>query len=376
MPLPSSVLPPRPFTNFIDYLYWRSDVPICKQSPLNEIDRLVLSRFSYLSFNEIRHGKTETISSLAKKIYKLPDEKYLYLHDRKLAKALSNNHRFGDLLVTNFVSNSDTSTEKQFGAITILLPNHELFISYIGTDDTLYGWKEDFNMAFMDNVPSQLDGAKYLRDVARKYHFRNIRLGGHSKGGNIAVYAALTTKTWLQRRIISVDNFDGPGFDGKRVKLYKNRDILNKILTYLPQGSIIGRLFDHDEPKMIVESIGKGIMQHDVYTWHVEGQHFIEAADVSKANYATSRTIRNWLQHCTIEERQIFVDSIYNALVSASFDKFSSLYSTPFRNIPAFAKAYKNIPDADRKVVAGVVKEFFKAYVKVHVPSKKDPLGS
>ena len=144
-----------------------------------------------------------------------------------------------------------------------------MYISFMGTDMTIYGWKEDFNMAFMENVPCQILGKKYLEDISKKYHNKKIRIGGHSKGGNVAVYSAITSSEKVKKRIVKVYNYDGPGFNKNIIDKYETDDILEKIETYIPQDSIIGRLLNHKEKKTIIQSIEKGILQHDIYSWQV-----------------------------------------------------------------------------------------------------------
>ena len=165
------------------------------------------------------------IGSLSYELAKLSDDKFLLADDRELAKATAHAVRYKDLAVTDIVINNDPEAEKQFGAITILLPNNTLYISYLGTDDMLFSWKEDFNMTFMDTIPSQIDGLAYLNHIAEKFPKYKMLLGGHSKGGNIAMFAALSADKSIQERIISIDNFDGPGFDQDRAQFRKNPEI-------------------------------------------------------------------------------------------------------------------------------------------------------
>lgn len=168
--------------NINDYLEWRGDVPVSKALPINEIDCMILARFSYLIFNRIEMCKKETIKSISDKMKDFKNEEFRYNGDKQLITNLGISRRFRDMVVTDFVENNEKENEKQFGAITIHISEEEMYISYIGTDSTIYGWKEDFNMAFMEDVPCQVEGQKYLDRIAKKYSDKKIRIGGHSKG--------------------------------------------------------------------------------------------------------------------------------------------------------------------------------------------------
>ena len=143
-------------TNIHDYLLWRGDILLSKEQPFNEVDSLILARFSYLPFDKIGIKEKETIEKLTKRLTPLEKSKFLYNGDKEIALYLSTSQRFKDLLVTDYIKIDDKKGEKQFGAILIHMPNNELYLSYIGTDKTINGWKEDFNMTFMDNVPCQI----------------------------------------------------------------------------------------------------------------------------------------------------------------------------------------------------------------------------
>ena len=139
------------------------------------------------------------------------------------------------------------NNEEQFSAVTILMPNGMIYVSYRGTDNTIVGWKEDLNMSFKELVPAQTTAKNYLNKIAEKYKDKQIIVGGHSKGGNLAVYAAAYCEPKIQDRIIKVYNNDGPGFCDKVVNSEEYNRILNKVHTYIPKSSIIGRLLNHKE---------------------------------------------------------------------------------------------------------------------------------
>ena len=155
--------------------------------------------------------------------------------------------------LTNYINKVDPIQEKQFSAITIIMQDKTIYVAYRGTDNTIVGWKEDFNMSFSKLVPAQTDAVNYLESVAKKYKNR-IRVGGHSKGGNLAVYAAAFCNKHVKDKIINVYNNDGPGFCDEVVNSEQYKEIIDRVHTYIPQTSIIGRLLNHEEETIILKS--------------------------------------------------------------------------------------------------------------------------
>lgn len=193
-----------------DYLIWRGDIPFSKKHSFNEVDGLILARVSYLPFDKIIFEDGDTFEIISYKMRNLIDDDYKITSDKDLIFNLGKSVRYRDLKLTDFVLNKNKEAERQFGAITIHL-GREMYVSYIGTDNSLVGWKEDFNLSFMKNVPAQALGVNYLNSILDKYKGKVI-IGGHSKGGNVAIYSSLYVQKKYKNRIVNVYNFDGPGF--------------------------------------------------------------------------------------------------------------------------------------------------------------------
>ena len=221
--------------NVFDYLKWRGDLNLEKSS-FNEIDNLILSRFSYFPFdNIIKEDEVVTIKELSERFEKTDI----------------------NMLATKYINKIETEQEKQFSAITVLMPDDTIYVSFRGTDNTIVGWKEDFNMSFKSHIASQISANEYLENIAEEFPKKKIRVGGHSKGGNIAIYASAFAKQEAKDRIINVYNNDGPGFCEDVIKTVEYQEIMPKTHTYIPQSSIIGRLMNHKEEYTIVESTKK-----------------------------------------------------------------------------------------------------------------------
>ena len=351
--------------NINDYLKWRGDLPICKDYEFNEVDSMILARLSYLIFDKIEMKEKETIGTATSKMKDFDNEMFLYNGDKELATNLSQSRRFKDLVVTNYVRNSDDEIEKQFGAITIHLPNNEMYISYIGTDSTITGWKEDFNMSFMENVPCQIAGKEYLENVASKYRWKKIRIGGHSKGGNVAIYSAITVSDKIKNRIVKVYNYDGPGFNKDILNKYVNEQIISNIETYIPQDSIIGRLLYHKEKMTVILSNEKGILQHDIYSWQVNKDDLVIIEKNTDASEDIDKTITEWIEQTTNEQRKILVDVVFELIYSTDANKFSDLSKDLRSNAHKVMKKYEEISKEDKEVIIDVIKLIVNNYINI-----------
>ncbi len=341
-------------SNINDYLDWRGDLSF-DVSPLNEVDGMILSRISYLPFTEIKMKEQDTIENVMKKIVEVDEKEFNIEGDVLLAQKLLKSKRFNKIILSDFVIDNDEDAEKQFSAVTLHLPSGDLYISYCGTDNSLVGWKEDFNLSFMDHIPAQLDGVRYLKNIAKKYKGR-IYLGGHSKGGNVAVFSGAYAGKTLQKRIIQVTNHDGPGFVENVTNSEEYKSILDKVRTYIPQDSIIGRLMEHSEKYQVVYSVEKGVMQHDIYSWQVLGTKIIKEEKVTNGSEFINDTITEWVKSVPPKERKKFIGVIYSLIESTNAKTCKEFSKSKIRNLNKMLKSYKNIDEDDKKMISQIMK--------------------
>ena len=363
--------------NINDYIIWRGDIPIDEKYKFNEIDSMILARFSYLIFDRIDMSDSETIGSISEKMKDFPNEDFLYNGDKEMITYLGESTRFKNMKVTDYVMTNDKEAEKQFGAITIHNSDEEMYISYLGTDWTINGWKEDFNMAFMDKVPCQIAGKEYIEKVALKYPNKKIRIGGHSKGGNVAIYAGITASEEIKNRIIKIYNYDGPGFNKKMINKYANDEIVNKIETYIPQDSVVGRLLNHKEKTTISLSIEKGILQHDIFSWQVLKDDLIKSEKNTENSETIDKTLTDWIEITTSEQRKIVIDSVFEILYSTEAITFGDITNNLPTSIPKILKKYGELSKGDKENITNMIKIIINSYrnvVKERENNKRDNL--
>ena len=337
--------------NIIDYLNWRGDISF-SQVPLNEIDSLILSRISYFPFDNLFQGEEKiTIEKAYKRFKKEKDKTVLQIDDLELFPAVAGCARYKDLVLLDYINKIEPKEEKQFSAITICLPNNLLYVSFRGTDNTLIGWKEDFNMSFSSHVPSQRDSKVYLDDIASKYE-GDIIIGGHSKGGNLAVYAATFCNDETKKRIKVIYNEDGPGFDEDIIQTDGYQKIIKKVHTYIPQSSVIGRLLNHQESYTVVQSTANGIMQHDLYSWQVLGSKFICVEEVTNGSLLVDKTIKDWVREVSPKQRAQFIEVLFDILNCTEATTLEDLSTKKIATARLLVKRYQCIEDENKELIS------------------------
>ncbi len=341
--------------NILTYLDWRGDVTF-DYSLFNEIDSVIIARLAYIPFDDIVSDDFEKGISLgraAEKFFNKIDamKKADKNSDLALLKKAAQSKRFTDLTICGYVSEWDEDAEKQFSAMTISLPDNSWYIAYRGTDSSLLGWKEDFNMSFKCPVPSQASAVSYIRK-ASGYLPGNLVAGGHSKGGNLAVFAAAFSGEETQKRIHGIYNFDGPGFDSAVIETDEYKAIADRVLTFVPQSSIIGMLLEHEEPYAIIKSVGKtGMLQHNIYSWSVNRNSFKKLENVDTKSTFVDFTLKDWIKKMSPEEREAFIDSTYRMITQNGVRTMNDISSSGVVRLINFVSSLKTLDDESRKAV-------------------------
>ncbi|QQO08473.1 Mbeg1-like protein [Breznakiella homolactica] len=357
--------------NILDYLNWRGDLPF-SCDPVNTVDEFILSRISYLPFEGILPGEADnssiTIGEASEIFKKLRSDsrtaetlRIIWPDDIPFFESLGQNERYRSLRLTRYVNHINTAQEKQFSAVTILTGDGSVFVSYRGTDNTLVGWKEDFNMAFLSNTPSQLEAVSYLKETAAVFRKEKLVLGGHSKGGNLAVYAAVFCGRKIQNRITSVYTEDAPGISKEILSAEEYSAVKQKIRAFVPQGSVVGMLFEHPADYTVVESTQKGLLQHNIYSWQVTRNDVVRLNTVTKGSVFMDQTLNEWISGLTSEQRRQFAETIYTVLISTSAETIPQFTSSWYKHASDMVKALKEIDKPTRDAAYKAVGALFKA---------------
>ncbi|MFA6938069.1 MAG: Mbeg1-like protein [Treponema sp.] len=355
--------------NLIDYVEWRGDVDF-NTSPLNEVDALILCQIEYNNFDNLLPSeftkKGITLSELAASFAESPD--FITRSDVgaminpltvNLLQAASTTKRFGGLKMCGYINKIDLSKEEQFAAVTYVLDDGSFFIAYRGTDDTIVGWKEDFNLGWEDTVPAQVDALKYLEDASKALRGK-IYVGGHSKGGNLTVYSVANASEKIKNRVAAAFNNDGPGFSGDFFKSEKFLSVENKIQNYVPELSIIGMLFSHADNYITVESDEKGLHQHDPFSWHVSAHNFVECPDTNKQSKFIGETVNTWFNELDKEHKELFVETIFGVLKDTNAKTNSELTANWWNTIKAMLKSMTKLDAKTRDIVFKTIQLLFK----------------
>lgn len=347
--------------NILDYIQWRGNIDM-QNAKFNEIDNLILSRVAYFPFDGIIEYNEEIPLKYVYERFKqknINSAQVLQKEDLLLFPALAKSKRFADLVLTKYVNKIDMEEEKQFSAITILLPDKTMYVAFRGTDNTFIGWKEDFKLCFQGTIYSQIDAVKYLQSVADNYTTKLIRVGGHSKGGNLAVYASAFCKSDYQERIIEIYNNDGPGFELEITQKEGYTKVLDKMHTFIPQSSVVGRLLNNSSKYMVVKSTQVGIMQHDLYTWQLMGPQFIYADELTDESTIINKTLKKWLVEVDAEQRKTFVDSVFNAIYSTKAKTLPDFSAKWFDNMKTVLKSYQSIDKKSKEIIGKSLGKLF-----------------
>ena len=334
--------------NFLDYL--QDNNKTFKESSFNNIDSLILAYLSYFHFpNTLTRLKDLDISKTTKV------EK-----NREFIKRVVTSNRYKDIESCFYVEDTNDLIEKQFSAVTFLLPNNTMYISFRGTDSTLTGWKEDFNMAFMLPVPAQKEALNYVEKVTKLIP-RKFYIGGHSKGGNLAVYAGCNLSNNISTRIIKIYSHDGPGFIKEFLTTSNYQSIKDKIEKIVPSSSIIGMLLYTNENYKIIKSSARGILEHDPFSWLINENNFIILKNLSDGTVFTNKVINDFLSSLSKKEREIFIDSLFTVLKSTNLTTLDEISKNFIVKLPNILIAIYKLDDVNKKYIIKTIKALIKS---------------
>ncbi len=353
--------------NIIDYIGSYGHLTFAGK-PFNKVDALIMSQFSYLKLEGFvpAVGSDEdnvTIGSIAKRDdvdLLFIDERYAE-NNRALFYAMAGSERFRNVGLNHFIDLVSNKWEMQFSALTVYLDGQAAHVVFRGTDETIIGWKEDFNMSFMTPIPSQVKAVDYLHYAAERIRGR-FSVGGHSKGGNLAVYSAMKCSPYVRERITDIYSQDGPGFTKETFEGADYDSIKDRIRKYVPRSSIVGMLLQSQEEYRVIEARSVGILQHDPFNWEVSGDDFVYVDDIAGRYVISDEAVNEWAKRADPEEMKVFVNSLYDLFVAIGVTDLND-FKGNWTSIMQKAKAFTdNMDEDDKKRIREVLRILFDSF--------------
>lgn len=339
--------------NIMDYINWRGDLSF-EQSKFNEVDNLILACFSYVNLDGIpavAEQKGIELKNLAEEFMKLhtmeeleADKSFIRLAPFMMLEMAETN-RFGNSVIRNYVNEIVTEAEQQFAAVEIVLEDGTSYVSFRGTDDTIIGWKEDFNLS-TGVVPAQERAVEYVRRVSENTTGM-LRVGGHSKGGNLAIYGAVMCKE-AHEKILEVYSNDGPGFSKEFQELPETEEMMDKIIRIIPEYSIIGTLLEHEKDPVIVASSSKGLLQHDGFSWEVQGPALVRRDSLSRTALRFIEILHKWIDGMEMEQKKVLIEDLFATLQASGYENLSEVQSGGLKSLAAMVKRVEKFAPESR----------------------------
>ena len=342
--------------NILDYIDWRGDLSF-EAAPFTETDALVLAEFGYVPLEgTVLPGFGGTVSfreaydrfspeNVSEKLRIISFEQDCVLFGKMAAS-----RRYGGAKLMGYTNIIDCTKEIQFSAVTILLDNGTAFVSFRGTDGSLVGWKEDFSLSYSNRTAGQLYAESYLNS-ALAGNRRPVRVGGHSKGGNLAIYASAFARPEIASQITDIYAFDAPGFRDEVTGSPEYSAIMPKIHSFVPETSVVGMLLNTGIEYKVVQNSGSGFMQHLAYNWETGPLELPAADGLSRSGEVINKAISGFLEEFSDEDRRAFTDAVFGVLSAPEKDTFREILKGKLASTGAMIKAYRGFTQEQRTVI-------------------------
>ena len=366
--------------NIMDYISWRGDLSFA-QSQFNEVDNLILACFSYVNLDGIPAVTKQKGIGLKKLT-----EEFMKLHTMKELEAdksfirlapfmmmeMAKSVRFGKCVVRNYVNDIVTEAEQQFAAMEIVLEDGTSYVSFRGTDDTIIGWKEDFNLS-TGVVPAQKRAIEYLQKIS-EHTDGMLRVGGHSKGGNLAIYGSVMCKS-AHEKILEIYSNDGPGFSREFQELPETKEMMPKIIRIIPEYSIIGTLLEHEKEPVIVASSSKGLLQHDGFSWEVQGPALVRRDSLNKTALRFIEILHKWIDGMDMEQKRLLIEDLFATLQASGYENLSEVQSGGLKSLAAMVKRVEKFAPESRGMMQELLTAICGGWLEQLQADTKDKLS-
>lgn len=366
--------------NIMDYISWRGDLSF-EQAQFNEVDNLILACFSYVNLDGISAVTKQKGIGLKKLT-----EEFMKLHTMKELEAdksfirlapfmmmeMAKSVRFGKCVVRNYVNDIVTEAEQQFAAMEIVLEDGTSYVSFRGTDDTIIGWKEDFNLS-TGVVPAQKRAIEYLQKIS-EHTDGMLRVGGHSKGGNLAIYGSVMCKS-AHEKILEIYSNDGPGFSREFQELPEMKEMMPKIIRIIPEYSIIGTLLEHEKEPVIVASSSKGLLQHDGFSWEVQGPALVRRDSLNKTALRFIEILHKWIDGMDTEQKRLLIEDLFATLQASGYENLSEVQSGGLKSLAAMVKRVEKFAPESRGMMQELLTAICGGWLEQLQADTKDKLS-
>ena len=366
--------------NIMDYISWRGDLSF-EQSQFNEVDNLILACFSYVNLDGIPAVTKQKGIGLKKLT-----EEFMKLHTMKELEAdksfirlapfmmmeMAKSVRFGKCVVRNYVNDIVTEAEQQFAAMEIVLEDGTSYVSFRGTDATIIGWKEDFNLS-TGVVPAQKRAIEYLQKIS-EHTDGMLRVGGHSKGGNLAIYGSVMCKS-AHEKILEIYSNDGPGFSREFQELPEMKEMMPKIIRIIPEYSIIGTLLEHEKEPVIVASSSKGLLQHDGFSWEVQGPALVRRDSLNKTALRFIEILHKWIDGMDTEQKRLLIEDLFATLPASGYENLSEVQSGGLKSLAAMVKRVEKFAPESRGMMQELLTAICGGWLEQLQADTKDKLS-
>ena len=363
--------------NMLDYIEEYGNYSF-KEKPFNEIDGLIFSQLVYTDFEGIADKKSVSLLKGAKLFYAIYNneeiESLISISQKSayLLQRCSMTKRFSNVILCDYINNVNEEIDKQFAAIHFLLDNGCDVVAFRGTDVTVTGVKESAMLSYMFPVPAQIEALYYFQETAM-VHSGDIILCGHSKGGNLAVFAAVNCSNSLKKRLKGVYEFDAPGFPRYFFDRYDYCQIKSNIHFYTPQGSIIGRMLYHDATPTIVFSKNSGLKQHQVSSWEVDGDSFKLEEKFDRTSDFVSDYINELIDYISDEELELFFDTLEYVATHMGIEDFYDTKEIDIKKAFSLIDSITTLDDKQKSKFKQILKKIIADFTKEYLSQKTQP---
>jgi len=354
--------------NIIDYVINKGGLSFT-DAPFNEIDSLILCQLAYLNYgpfvgNILERRKDVKLKDIYEsEHYEELFKNYWYEEDNhKLIDAMVHSLRFGELRLNYFESVYNENLDTQFSALTYILEGGQVYLAYRGTDATMLGWKEDLKLAYSKPVEAQKLSVRYMTMVSELFE-GEFRVGGHSKGGNLAVYASMMCDKEIRDRILQIYSNDGPGFRPEILAGSHIDEIKDRMYKFIPKESIVGIIMNEDEDSVVIESTGIGTFQHNTYTWKCGDSSLLRAEGMTSFKQISDAALNKWIYSLSTEEIDRFIEAMFEIMSSDDNKTLFDIKEDPIKALQAMVATYRDL-DEKAKVNLSTLMDRLRLYFK------------